>query len=548
MPAIDLYSGIGGWSLGLHMAGIEVLRSYEWWDEANYTHNTNFGYNNPDIDIRSLVGEEGVIRPDLLPHPDQISIIVGSPPCTQFSYANRGGSGDIQDGLIDIHAFLTIVDYLQPNHWAMENVPRVAEILRTQVFEEEGSLSKFRHLFNDDPTNIQIYLTSDFGVPQRRKRMIAGNFNHVLLNGYREAINEITLGQVLDALNANVVIDPIYDIELNQDELVDHIAEDILDWEEERINRESKEFHPVYNIMNFPENIEVPSRTVTALCTRVSRESIIIPTDNGFRRLTVRERGVLQSFPITYQFYGKSYSSKLKMIGNAIPPLLSYYVVCAMLEIENPLLPEDAQYLHESPNEQPVIYNPPNNGRHFRKERKFHAAIPNLRFGSGVRFDLKNGKFGSSEEITWEIGFYYGNSKKIKDLKLDHDLILRTRNFLLRNGVDVRDIITEYTTYLSTVCIENLHPRWLHLNENGIHPFELIDRIGEFSQIIKDRLIGEDDTYVEFVVQRLNDNTRKIQELSRSIISGFILGGLFNHYVQTGVCEVFREIEATIEE
>jgi DNA (cytosine-5)-methyltransferase 1 len=33
--AIDLYSGVGGWSLGLRLAGVEVVASYELWGPAN---------------------------------------------------------------------------------------------------------------------------------------------------------------------------------------------------------------------------------------------------------------------------------------------------------------------------------------------------------------------------------------------------------------------------------------------------------------------------------------------------------------------------------
>ena len=43
MRAIDLYAGIGGWSLGLRLAGVEVVSSYEWWRPAIDTHNGNHG-------------------------------------------------------------------------------------------------------------------------------------------------------------------------------------------------------------------------------------------------------------------------------------------------------------------------------------------------------------------------------------------------------------------------------------------------------------------------------------------------------------------------
>ena len=43
LKAIDLYSGIGGWSLGLKLHGIDVIHSYEWWNQAVDTANKNLG-------------------------------------------------------------------------------------------------------------------------------------------------------------------------------------------------------------------------------------------------------------------------------------------------------------------------------------------------------------------------------------------------------------------------------------------------------------------------------------------------------------------------
>ncbi|HHH20054.1 MAG TPA: DNA methyltransferase, partial [Campylobacterales bacterium] len=81
MKAIDLYSGIGGWTLGFELAGIDIVASYEWWSKANRTHNKNTQKKAVEMDIRKLNVE------DL---PQGVDIVVGSPPCTQFSFANRG--------------------------------------------------------------------------------------------------------------------------------------------------------------------------------------------------------------------------------------------------------------------------------------------------------------------------------------------------------------------------------------------------------------------------------------------------------------------------
>ena len=84
MKAIDLYSGIGGWTLGFRAAGIDVIRSYEWWDRAADTEQQNLGVPVTVCDIRSL---------QLSELPTDVDIVVGSLPCTQFSYSNRGGLG-----------------------------------------------------------------------------------------------------------------------------------------------------------------------------------------------------------------------------------------------------------------------------------------------------------------------------------------------------------------------------------------------------------------------------------------------------------------------
>ncbi|KKL88175.1 hypothetical protein LCGC14_1927320, partial [marine sediment metagenome] len=89
-------------------------------------------------------------------------------------------------------------------------------------------------------------------------------------------------------------------------------------------------------------------------------ESIVIENikrKGMYRRLSIRERACLQGFPITYQFYANSYSNKLKMIGNAIPPILTYYIASSMLEIQPEKIasPDKAAYSHPLPSEMPPV-------------------------------------------------------------------------------------------------------------------------------------------------------------------------------------------------
>lgn len=468
--AIDLYSGIGGWSLGLSMAGIDVVASYEWWNKANRTNKANNNHLATEADIRKLSLD------DL---PKNIDIVVGSPPCTQFSYANRGGSGDIEDGLKDIANFLSIVDRVKPKFWAMENVPRVAKIIQTELLSG-GCLNQFANL---NPS-IQLVDMCEWGVPQKRQRCIVGNFDFELLKAYRSKTKSRTLGDVISALEHDPVIDPCYEVLLDRNKLQDHDLESVLSWEEVRINRDLKTFHPVYNDMSFPDSLKRAARTVTATCTRVSRESIVIsaPESEGeFRRLTIRERGCLQGFPIGYQFFGDTYSQKLKMIGNAVPPLFTFYIAQAMLEIpvERQLHPSAGIRIFNPSQTQPPQTVPDKIGRTFRSDRKFRAAIPNLRFKSGVRFELVNSFV--DDMANWQINFYFGNSKDIHEIKLGSNLVKS-----LKKNTKIKIMLPKILAHLTQVkCLlaatnaERLQDRWCHREEKPCHPFEIVDAIGK---------------------------------------------------------------------
>lgn len=508
MNSIDLYSGIGGWTLGMKLSNIKNVASYEWWHEANQTHNFNFETTHKEIDIRKIDVKH-------LSYEEKIDFVVGSPPCTQFSYANKGGNGDISDGLVDITKFLEIVNYLKPKYWAMENVPRVAGILEKEI-EKGGALHKFKHLVKV----IKVVDSADYGVPQNRKRMIAGNFPVELFDSYKMKITQVNLGDVLGSLNKKVITDPNYGYEINRNDVTELENEASLTPQEERINRDAKTYHPIYNNMSFPDKLNRPSRTVTATCTRVSRESIIVKAKKGFRRLTVRERGVVQGFPITYQFYGRTLNAKFKMIGNAVPPILTYYIFQSMLEVPLKSLksPKHSSYYHSQPS---FVGKDSNLGlpkRKFPATRKFKFAVPNLRYGSGVRFELSNDP--KAEGIPWSFKFFHGNSKNIKEVALNSEVkkalspvLNSTKNEIFNESID--KITSTYSDYKST----KLQKLWTASELNN-DVFNFLDEVGHcVEQILTEaNLENLDSGLVTAIIQESN---KKIEENKKSILTGF---------------------------
>jgi DNA (cytosine-5)-methyltransferase 1 len=523
LRAIDLYSGVGGWSLGLRMAGVDVVASYEIWSHAHATNSQNNGHESSVTDIRAL---------RLSDLPANIDIVVGSPPCTQFSFSNRGGSGDIDDGLVDVTKFLAVVDRLKPKFWAMENVPRLAAIMQKEL-AKGGRLCRFQHL----RPQIHVVDSCEWGVPQRRKRCIVGDLPFALLLNYRSLAKRRTLGDVVKSVNGPRPSDPVYDITLHRSDLIDHDPEQVLSPEEERINREMKTFHPVYNNMAFPDSLKRPSRTVTATCTRVSRESIVIaaPEAKGrFRRLTVRERACLQSFPINYQFYGETYAQKLKMVGNAVPPLLTFYIASAMLNTPTSKIasPSVAISRFKAPESRPLATKPDRVGESYPANRRFRAAIPHLRFKSGVRFEFGNSFRGA--QASWGVRFFFGSSKNIQQVELGNPLVegLAGVGGALQHIAASRHMTKALQRLINETSSSRLQGVWSHRVVHHVSPFDIVDAIGESVQkLISRRGFGSvaDVAIASMLKDRSNPHGwEKVLRNADCVFAGILIGSLVN--------------------
>jgi DNA (cytosine-5)-methyltransferase 1 len=544
LRAIDLYSGAGGWSLGFKMAGIDVVASYEWWAAANKTNSMNTAHPVHTVDIRELPLSE---------LPTNIQVVVGSPPCTEFSYSNRGGGGDINDGLRDIIKFLTVVDYLKPRWWVMENVPRVATIVDKEL-GPWGRLARFRHL---RMTSAVINM-EDFGVPQRRKRCLVGNLDFDLLKSYAADIQVGTLGDVVAMLDQDIVCDPLYGLVLPRSDLLDHEPEPFLDAEERRINEAAKTAHPIYNSMPFPDRLDRSVRTITATCTRVSRESVIIEPPghvDRYRRLSVRERACLQGFPITYQFYASTYGQKLRMIGNAVPPAFSFYVGQAIRQTPKAALHGLTEGIAAfiSPSEAPPKTPPENHGRHFPASRTFRFAIPNLRLKSGVRFEMVN--IVAEPQTAWGVRFYFGTSKDICEISLGGELSQRLSAALPSSQRGrLEEYLSDLFAFIVKCDVQRMQAVWSHRGPGGTRPFEVLDRIGECGDKVLSLLEEVPESYSKAAINDALESqygseiamlpgVKKLHRYASLIHAGLLIGSVANLAFGESMRRFSREIE-----
>ena len=80
--------------------------------------------------------------------------------------------------------------------------------------------------------------------------------------------------------------------------------------------------------MSFPENLDKPSRTITATKSGTSREALVYKSeynrkgDGEYRTPTIREAASIMGFPFTHQFLG-TIKSKWRLGWECSMPLVS---------------------------------------------------------------------------------------------------------------------------------------------------------------------------------------------------------------------------------
>jgi DNA (cytosine-5)-methyltransferase 1 len=439
LTSVDLFSGAGGLTEGFHQAGYEVLASLDNWGPAADTHLRNF----PSTEMFHADILE--FEPSELP---DVDVLVGSPPCTQFSYANKGGAGNLDLGMKLVLRFLRFVHDLKPRYWAMENVPRLLQTLPPKVHLRRLGLKEDGFL--EIPVR-KILNSADYGAPQKRLRLFSGHFpipspTHYgpgALDTFEGGLPWMTAQDVLSILpdplrrpnSGTEVTDPNYGFKIPVDELSDHFMDTVLTQEEVQINRKSKMDHSWYGRMAFPDHTNRPARTVMATQTGVSRETLVLEWQkNGkkvYRRPTIREAATFQTFPVTFQFWGKSAETRYKQVGNAVPPVLAAAVARAIATKAGASVPDTPLVSRRNPDlPHPVVVARRRDGfnaRRFPVNRKFRDHLPGSRY-RGFRVDIDNSTLdpiragdkkrpsGRSHFKTWTARLYIGSGKHLSSI------------------------------------------------------------------------------------------------------------------------------------
>ena len=154
----DLFCGAGGFTLWFTRTGrFESVFANDFNQWAADTYNYNFGDHCAVGDINVFLNGRSADIP-------AADVVIGGPPCQGFSLLNKKREGDPRKDLW--RAYMEVVRRLTPMVFIMENVP---ELLPSLEFVEIRKMAAKMGYELD----AGILNAADFGVPQRRRRVIA---------------------------------------------------------------------------------------------------------------------------------------------------------------------------------------------------------------------------------------------------------------------------------------------------------------------------------------------------------------------------------------
>lgn len=310
-----MFSGAGGLDLGFEKAGFNIIWANEYDKEIWQTYKSNFS--NTKLDQRSILD----IPLDEIPN---TAGLIGGPPCQSWSEAGKlQGIRDDRGKLF--FNFIKVLRDKQPLFFLAENVSGML------ANRHSIALSKIKNMFIESGYNLTCELLNayNYGVAQDRKR--------VFFVGYRKDLNKYFEfpKPIKKKKNLKDVIWDIKDSVVSSKDKNYTNDSECLFANHEYMNGS---FSSIYMSRNRVRNWDEPSFTIQASGRHApihpqapkmkflekDKREFVQGMENLYRRLSVRECARIQSFPDSHIFYYKKLSAGYKMVGNAVPPTLSY--------------------------------------------------------------------------------------------------------------------------------------------------------------------------------------------------------------------------------
>ena len=364
MNCVDIFSGCGGLTLGLHKAGVRGIFAIEKSVDAFETLQHNLidrlgHFDWPDWLPRKAHDINKVLKK----HKDEleamrghVDLLAGGPPCQGFSLAGRRRHGDKRNTLV--HSYIAMVDAIQPKCLLLENVKGF-----TIPFKVSGEERQYSSLVVEELERRHYNVAFLIGVSQElQARGIHANDFFVAMKARREAfLNDKGLplkgvsvcAAISDLRQANGYYpsDEFKGFDFGEYGRCTSPYQRLMRRgvvrggkpDSHRFARHTKDIRKRFQVAidkrmsptEYRKRFDLNKSSTKRLLPRSPTPTLTTLPDDYIhycepRILTVREYARIQSFPDNYEFKGKYTTGgkfrvkevpRYSQIGNAIPPL-----------------------------------------------------------------------------------------------------------------------------------------------------------------------------------------------------------------------------------
>lgn len=309
----SLFCGCGGSDLGMlggfnflgktyERLNFEIAYAVDFDSYAVETYNLNFSHPAVCGDIKDV---------DFSQLPD-VDVMIGGFPCQSFSTVNptKDTNDDRANLYKQIVRFLTIK---RPKYFICENVKGLVTLQKGAIIER--IIKEFKSVGYN--VKYRLVKAVEFGVPQRRERVIIVGirddiaYNYVYPKALLQEESYVPLSAVIDELAI-----PHKKYYFSQ--------RAVQGMKNAKTNMKR----------GLWQDLNAPCLTITSHLAKTSMNSrdpilLVDPTTELYRRFTPREAARIQSFPDNFRL-NKSEAKSYKQIGNAVPPVMMWYVAKAL--------------------------------------------------------------------------------------------------------------------------------------------------------------------------------------------------------------------------
>lgn len=317
IKTVSLFCGCGGMDLGL-IGGFRFLGKYYKRNPFSIEYAIDFDQYcskiyNQNFKRQCIIGDVRDIEIEKLP---QFDLLIGGFPCQSFSISAQNpprlGYKD-ERGML----FFEMVKILKERHPRMflaENVKGILSANKKQAFPmildefmNAGYLVKHK-----------LLLASEYGVPQKRERVIIVGFKNQVDYDKFEFPQSVPMSE-------RTVLRNVVDVNCDSDERLFFSERAVAGMMavREKMNKG--------RVMS----LDSPCNTISSHLAKVSLNSTdpVLKVGNRFRRFSCKEAARIQSFPDSFDFESVSESKQYRAIGNAVPPLLMWHIAQSLIAI-----------------------------------------------------------------------------------------------------------------------------------------------------------------------------------------------------------------------